>query len=159
MQARPATFWTEAFGVLQAEAQLRYERLDGVERARRVLLRRLYLLDEDDSSVSLGELARAARISPQHFQRLFKRAFGDSPQQMATRLRLAHACFLLETSGQSVTEVCMAVGFSSLGTFSRRFSARYGCAPSKYRRRFVQVEHALVAPNRLIPGCFFHRFG
>jgi AraC-like DNA-binding protein len=82
----------------------------------------------------LREIAREACLSPHHFLRLHQSAFGQSPHQFLTSLRLRHAARLLQTTGLTVTEVCLAVGFESLPTFSTLFRRRMGRSPSQFRK-------------------------
>jgi AraC-like DNA-binding protein len=90
-------------------------------------------------------LARIAHVSPAHFSRLFRSTFGETPHRYLQRRRVERAMFLLRESEQSVTDICMAVGFASLGTFSRTFRDIVGCAPSQYRARSASVA---------VPTCF-----
>jgi AraC-like DNA-binding protein len=104
--------------------------------------------------VPIEEVAREVRISPFHFIRQFEAVFGSTPHQFRIQSRLDHARELLTRGEHSVTEVCMAVGFSSLGSFSDLFTRRVGEPPSAYRRRvraIVSVPGTM--PLRLIPGC------
>lgn len=106
------------------------------------------------------ELARQAGLSRFHFVRRWREAFGVTPHEDVTRARIARAKELLRAEALSVTEVCHELGFSSLGSFSTLFAARAGCAPSAWRRRWVQVTATLVAPSGLfIPYCFALRGG
>lgn len=90
-------------------------------------------------------LARLAHVSEAHFIRTFRATFGETPGRYLQRRRIERAMFLLRTSDRSVTDVCMTVGFSSLGTFSRVFSEIVGEAPSRYRQR---------GPLAPVPSCF-----
>ena len=83
--------------------------------------------------LTLDDLARAAALSPNHLLRTFRQAFGQSPHQYLTGLRLARAHDMLTGTDRPVTEVCLAVGFESLGSFSTLFRRRYGLAPSHLR--------------------------
>ena len=103
------------------------------------------LLVDDDAPIA--QVARGAGISPFHFIRQFDALFGETPHQFRTRARLDRAKALLRT-GASVTETCMELGFSSVGSFSGLFARRVGVAPSAYRR-LVQVQASLV-----YRGCF-----
>ena len=78
-------------------------------------------------------LARIAHVSRAHFIRTFQATFGETPHRYLQRRRIERAMTLLRTTDTSVTEVCMAVGFSSLGTFSRTFRDIVGTTPSDYR--------------------------
>jgi AraC-like DNA-binding protein len=121
--------------------------LGGATLARLCLARSLLELPEGPS---VDEVARRVRLSRFHFIRQFEAAFGLTPCAYRTQARLAAAKVLL-AQGEPVTEVCLAVGFSSLGSFSRRFQSRFGIAPSAFRRRFVQVPGTWEAV--LHPGC------
>jgi AraC-like DNA-binding protein len=80
-------------------------------------------------------LARGAHMSAGHFSRAFRLAFGESPYSYLMTRRIERAMALLRRGDLGVTDVCLAVGCSSLGTFSTRFSELVGMPPSAYRRR------------------------
>jgi len=104
--------------------------------------------------LSIREVAREAAMSPFHFIRQFEAVFGATPHQFRVQARLERAKDLLAHSDCSVTEVCLEVGFSSLGSFSDLFARRVGAPPSVYRRRVrpsVRVPASL--PGTLTPGC------
>jgi len=84
--------------------------------------------------LALEELAHAALLSPYHFNRVFRLVTGIPPGQFLTALRMAEAKRLLLTTSQRVTDVCFAVGFESLGTFTTRFGQLVGVAPQELRR-------------------------
>jgi AraC-like DNA-binding protein len=85
--------------------------------------------------VSIGALAKVACMSPFHFHRLFKRAFGETPMQRVQRLRLDAAAQLLESTELDVTRICLDVGFTSLGSFSALYRRRFGDSPRGYRQK------------------------
>ncbi len=91
-------------------------------------------------------LARGAHLSAGHLSREFRRVYGESPYAYLMTRRIERAMTLLRRGDLSVTEVCFAVGFSSLGTFSTRFTELVGVAPSAYRR-----DHSRAAAG--IPPC------
>jgi AraC-like DNA-binding protein len=95
--------------------------------------------------LDVAQLAGLAYMARSHFIREFKRVFGETPYRYLQRRRVERAMFLLRHGGSSVTEICMAVGFSSLGTFSRTFSEIVGLSPSAYRESVAQEK--LVAPT------------
>jgi AraC-like DNA-binding protein len=103
-------------------------------------------------SLDVDTLAAVAFASPAHFARSFKRAFGESPHQYLLRRRMERAKELLRHTDRSVTEVCFAVGFSSLGSFSATFRSLVGEPPSAYRDRWREV--ASDGPPAAIPGCY-----
>ncbi|GAA0512443.1 hypothetical protein Ade02nite_43730 [Paractinoplanes deccanensis] len=102
--------------------------------------------------LTLGDLAVMAGMSRFHLVRAFRAAYGDTPIQYLSRRRIAHAQDLLRHANLTVTEVCMAVGFSSPGSFSSRFTELVGESPLAYQRRW-----ASAAPH--IPGCYLFMRG
>src|SRR5229473_6037897 len=80
-------------------------------------------------------LARIADTSEAHFSRTFRDTFGETPHRYLQRRRVERAMFLLCRTDRDVTDVCLDVGFGSLGTFSRTFRDIVGESPSDYRRR------------------------
>jgi len=106
------------------------------ENDNRRLLRARDLIDREYwRSLDIDALASVAFMSPAHFIRSFKIAFGETPHRYLQRRRVERAMYLLRTTDQSVTEVCMSVGFSSLGTFSRTFTEIVGQTPTSFRGR------------------------
>lgn len=107
---------------------------------RRELYRRLarardFLDSSLGEAVDLHSAARIACLSPHYFLRSFKAVFGLTPHQYLTRARIERAKDLLVASDLSVTEVCSAVGFESLGSFSSLFRRSVGCSPAQFRKR------------------------
>jgi AraC-like DNA-binding protein len=108
-----------------------------------------------DAPLTVADAAREAALSPFHFIRTFKAVFGATPRQVRIDARIEQARRMLATDAASVTEICNAVGFASLGSFSLLFSRRMGVTPSAYRHRaraLIQVPGLL--PRELHPGCF-----
>ena len=91
------------------------------------------LADVGSPDVSIGAAAREASLSSFHFIRRFAAVFGETPHQFRTRERLTAAQRLL-ARGHSVTDVCLEVGFHSLGSFSTLFARRIGVSPARYQR-------------------------
>jgi AraC-like DNA-binding protein len=106
------------------------------ERALRRLCRaRDRLRESPETPVPIAEIAREAGLSRFHFIRLFESVFGVTPHQYRIGARVDRAKELLASGDCSVTDVCMEVGFSSLGSFSDLFARRVGVPPSTYRRQ------------------------
>jgi transcriptional regulator GlxA family with amidase domain len=103
--------------------------------------------------LDLDGLAAVAGVSKYHFARCFEAAYGETPIRYLTRRRIERAQDLLRVANLTVTEVCMAVGFSSLGSFSTRFAALVGESPTAYRDRWA----ATGGPR--IPGCYLFMMG
>ena len=98
--------------------------------------------------LDIPELARIAIVSEAHFIRTFKETFGETPHRYLQRRRVERSMFLLRETDRSVTDICLDVGFGSLGTFSRTFRDIVGVSPSEYRAR------ALPEEKTAIPTCF-----
>lgn len=94
------------------------------------------------------------QISPFHFIRQFEAVFGTTPHQFRIQSRLDLAKHLLAKGQHSVTDACMEVGFSSLGSFSTLFTRRIGETPSAYRRRVRAIVQVPALRADLTPGCF-----
>jgi AraC-like DNA-binding protein len=92
-------------------------------------------------------MARAAVMSPAHFSRQFRAAYGETPYSYLMTRRIERAKALLRRGDMTVTDVCMAVGATSLGSFSTRFAELVGETPSAYRAR----NHAEIGT---VPGCW-----
>ena len=115
---------------------------------RRVLAVRDRLLAEDE--IAIADLAAGVGMNASRLIRVYTALFGTTPHQHRTQARLARARDRL-ARGAAVTEVCMDVGFSSLGSFSALFTRWTGVAPSRYRT-IVQVAAHVVDPP-IVPGC------
>src|SRR5262245_63698805 len=93
-------------------------------------------------------MARAAGLSPAHFSREFRRAFGESPHAYLLTRRLERAAALLRTTDRSVAEICFAVGLQSVGSFTSSFTRTYGVSPTAYRAAYPPA-----AASALVPAC------
>ena len=98
------------------------------------------------SPLDVAALARAALMSTAHFSRQFRATYGETPYAYLMTRRIERAKALLRRGDLSVTEVCMSVGCSSLGSFSARFTQLVGETPTAYRAR----DHGALAN---VPGC------
>jgi AraC-like DNA-binding protein len=125
------------------------------ELLRRLCLARDWLRADEEPRLSVSETARRVGIAPHHFIRIFKAVFGETPHQYRSLAQIERAKHLLILTDQTVTEVCMAVGFSSLGSFSTLFTRRAGLSPSAFQQRYRPASGRLSElPAELIPGCF-----
>jgi AraC-like DNA-binding protein len=104
-------------------------------------------------ALELDDLAAAARVSKFHFVRCFARAYGKTPAAYLGERRIERAQDLLRATNLTVTEVCLLVGYTSLGSFSSKFSELVGVSPSAYQASFA----AHGAPR--IPGCYVFMHG
>jgi AraC-like DNA-binding protein len=105
------------------------------------------LMDRDYAKpLDVPAMARAALMSPAHFSRGFRAAYGETPYGYLMTRRIERAKALLRRGDMTVTEVCLAVGCTSLGSFSSRFTELVGESPSAYRAR----DHRATAA---VPSC------
>ena len=140
-------------GMLAAEGRLRpaQRSLPAVRAATRAeLWRRLnrardFIHARCDTALTLSDMAGVATLSPFHFLRAFRSAFGVTPHGWLTQCRANHAKFLLERTDLPVTEICAASGYESLGSFSTWFQRVTGASPRAWRR-----EHGHRSPIRKI---------
>jgi AraC-like DNA-binding protein len=127
---------------------------------RRLCRARDLLSSDYRSAIPLEQAAREACLSPFHFHRLFTSTFGRTPHDFLTELRMDRARHLLSRGEMSITEICLEVGYSSLGSFSLKFHSLVGQTPSEYRRQAVRV-FGFSAPWRIVyvPECYAGAFG
>jgi AraC-like DNA-binding protein len=115
-----------------------------VEDLNRRLLRARDAMDRAYAEpLDVGAVAAVAHVSEAHFIRCFRSVFGETPHRYLQRRRVERSMFLLRETGRSVTDICLDVGFTSLGTFSRTFRDIVGESPSEYRAG----NGPIVAPN------------
>jgi AraC-like DNA-binding protein len=117
------------------------------EERNRWMLRARDVIDRDYARpLDIPTLARVALVSEAHFVRTFRATFGETPHRYLQRRRVERAMALLRNTDRTVTDICFAVGFSSLGTFSRTFRDIVGRSPSAFRRQAPQPYP--------VPDCF-----
>lgn len=106
--------------------------------------------------ITLQNAARQACLSPFHFNRLFTHAFGETPHEFVTRIRIDEAKKLLLAENHSVTDICFDIGYESLGSFSMRFRSLTGLSPAAFRREARTCFGGLAAhwPLYYIPSCY-----
>ncbi|GIJ78307.1 Helix-turn-helix domain-containing protein [Micromonospora phaseoli] len=119
-----------------------------VEETNRAMLRARDAMDRAYAQpLDTPTLAKIAHVSEAHFIRTFRATFGETPHRYLQRRRVERAMYLLLHTDQDVTQVCYAVGFGSLGTFSRTFRQIVGASPTDYRKRRTM-------PAAPVPSCF-----
>ncbi|WP_236850382.1 helix-turn-helix transcriptional regulator [Brevibacterium aurantiacum] len=109
---------------------------------------------EFDQPLNVQELAAGVHMSAGHLSRGFNAAYGESPYSYLMTRRIERSMALIRRGDLSITDICFAVGFSSLGTFSTRFSELVGVSPSRYRSGVVEGDHDLptiIVKNVLRP--------
>lgn len=120
-------------------------REQAVSRTRSLLRARDALDSRFAESLDVPYLASTVGLSASHFSREFKKAFGETPHQYLYRRRIERAATLLRSTQMPVTEVALAVGYESLGTFTRTFTRLMGRPP---------LEHRALGPLPQAPGCW-----
>ena len=98
-------------------------------------------------------LARAAHLSPAHFSREFRRAFGETPHQYLLTRRLERAAALLRNTDRNVADICLAVGLRSIGSFTTSFGRAFGLSPTAYR-----AAHPLALARVRVPTCVLQAY-
>jgi AraC-like DNA-binding protein len=127
----------------------------GIVPAARHLLRAKDLIDARyRDPLDVPTLARAARLSPAHFSREFRRAFGDTPHQYLLTRRLERAAALLRNTDSSIPDICFAVGLRSIGSFTTSFGRAFGLTPAAYR-----AAHPPAARRARVPTCVLLAWG
>jgi AraC-like DNA-binding protein len=129
-------------------------RADRDDTARRLRRARAFIDTSYHLPLDLGQIADQAFCSRYHVIRLFREAFAQTPHQYLTQRRIERAKVLLASSDLTITAICFAVGFQSVGSFSALFRRHVGFSPGAYRDR--ERRRAKCA---YVPGCFLTMFG
>ena len=99
-------------------------------------------------AIKVSDMARAAGLSPSHFSRSFRQAFGESPHQYLLTRRLGRAAALLRNTDRTVTDICFLVGLDSVGSFTTSFRRTFGTTPTAYR-----AAHPPASNLARVPAC------
>jgi AraC-like DNA-binding protein len=103
--------------------------------------------------LDIATLARAAHLSPAHFSRQFRQAFGEPPHQYLLTRRMERAAALLRSTDRSVADICLTVGLQSIGSFTTTFTRTFGLSPTAYR-----AGHPPAADLARIPTCIVRTY-
>ena len=104
--------------------------------------------------IGVEDMARAAGLSRAHFSREFRSAFGESPRAYLLTRRLERAAALLRTTDRSVADVCLSVGWQSIGSFTTSFTRTFGMSPTAYR-----AAHPPASAHAVVPWCVARAYG
>jgi AraC-like DNA-binding protein len=115
-----------------------------------------YLAGRFDRRTPIEDVARQADLSPFYFARLFTDAFGETPHEFVTRIRIERAKARLLADNEPITEICFDVGYESLGSFSTRFHSLVGVSPAAFRREARRLFGVVGRqwPRYYIPHCY-----
>lgn len=117
----------------------------------RHLLRAKDLIDARyREQLDVRDLARAAHMSPAHFSREFRNAFGETPHRYLLTRRLERAAALLRSTDRNVAEICFLVGLRSVGSFTTSFGRAYGCTPTAYRAAYPPAADRVRIPTCML---------
>jgi AraC-like DNA-binding protein len=104
--------------------------------------------------LTVADLAESARLSPAHFSREFRRAFGETPHAYLLTRRLERAAAMLRMTDRSVADICVSVGLSSVGSFTTSFTRLYGKSPTAYR-----ADLPPASAYAIVPACVVRAYG
>jgi AraC-like DNA-binding protein len=103
--------------------------------------------------LDVAEIARAAHLSPAHFSREFRRTFGETPHRYLLTRRMERAAALLRATDRSVTDICLTVGLTSVGSFTTSFGRTFGMSPTAYR-----AAHPPAVTRAQVPTCVLRAY-
>lgn len=124
-----------------------------------VTLAKKYIDANYNRPLSIEEIASQVHYSPYHFLRCFRQNYDLTPHAYLTHLRMTRARELLVETDRSVTDICLDVGYESLGSFSASFRRHIGHSPYHYRARVFQSVQIAQSAERYIPYCFIFMRG
>jgi len=128
-----------------------------IYRYRRIVEAKIYIDEHYHDKLDLDNVSSQANFSKYHFLRLFKKAFGKSPHQYLTEVRIINAKKYLEEN-HSVKDTCFKVGFESIPSFVTLFKKNVGITPSEYHNRRKKLQKEKVEfPKSFIPDCFANK--
>ena len=124
----------------------------------RIVAAKVFIDEKFQEAISLDDISQHAFLSRFHFHRLFSAVYKTTPHQYLTKKRIDKAKDLL-SENMPITEVCNAVGFESLGSFSGLFKKEIGFAPTYYRNMaWLKKQKAIEQPKAFIPHCFIESY-
>ena len=135
------------------------EKLPKIYLYRRIVLAKLFVDDHFSEDIDLNDIAGEAFFSKFHFIRLFKRAYGKTPHQYLTYIRIEKAKLFLENE-ITIRDVCFSVGFDSESSFTHLFKRLTKLTPIAYQRQQISRKMEIrKTPLKFIPSCFADQYG
>jgi AraC-like DNA-binding protein len=127
---------------------------------RRIVQAKLFIEVSYNKEIDLSKIADEAFFSKFHFMRLFKSTYGKTPHQFLTQVRINKAQELLQNDSIKVGDVCFAVGFDSISSFTGLFKRLVGVTPSAYQlQQRLRRDAIKKEPLNFVPGCFSEKAG
>ena len=124
----------------------------------RIVTAKIFIDENYDESIGLGEISQQAFLSRFHFHRLFTKIYRSTPHRYLTQRRIEKAKQLL-AENKAINDVCNEVGFESLGSFSALFKKEIGFAPTHYRNMaWLKKQEQKKQPKKFIPHCFIESY-
>lgn len=121
---------------------------------KRIVEAKLFIDANYHKNIMIEDISRQANFSKYHFLRLFKKSYGKTPHKYLTSIRIEKAKYFLN-QGKSSSEVCYALSFESLSSFTHLFRKYIGMSPQAYSRERARLrEETVQTPLRNVPGCF-----
>ncbi|HMJ71344.1 MAG TPA: AraC family transcriptional regulator [Cyclobacteriaceae bacterium] len=122
---------------------------------RRIVQAKLFIDEHFREKINLDEIAEEASFSRFHFIRLFRVAYGNTPHQYMMSLRMREAEKLMEDAGLRIQDICLEIGFESVGTFTTQFTKIHGMSPRTRQKAILERKRiSFKEPLRTIPNCF-----
>jgi AraC-like DNA-binding protein len=127
---------------------------------RRIVQAKLFIDAHFREKINLEEIAEEASFSRFHFIRLFKDAYGDTPHQYLISRRLQESNRLMENVDLKIKDICLEVGFESVGSFTTLFTKTFGKSPGAKRREILEHKRVVEQePLKAVPDCFAAAYG
>ena len=127
---------------------------------RRIVQAKLFIDQHFREKINLDEIAGEASFSRFHFIRLFRQAYGNTPHQYMMSLRMREAEKLMEDPELRIQDICFAIGFESVGTFTTQFTKVNGMSPGVKQKEILEKKRiSSEEPLRAVPNCFASQNG
>src|ERR1041385_2293147 len=125
---------------------------------RRIVQAKLFIDKHFREKINLDEIAEEASFSRFHFIRLFRQAYGDTPHQYLVSLRMLEAEKLMANPDLKIQDICLEIGFESVGTFTTQFTKVYGKTPKTRQKEILEKKRIIAEePLRTVPNCFVEK--
>jgi AraC-like DNA-binding protein len=122
---------------------------------RRIVQAKLFIDKHFREKINIDDIAEEASFSRFHFIRLFRQAYGDTPHQYLVSLRMLEAEKLMANPNLKIQDICLEIGFESVGTFTTQFTKIHGKAPKARQKEILEKKRIIFEePLKTVPNCF-----